>query len=89
MVRSTARDGMTTFSDIAGRLEMLRVECEKCGRKGQYRVMRPMKELGPEATVGSFVEMITNDCGRLLGDRRCTRSAFKLARGHCHRRRIS
>jgi hypothetical protein len=35
-----ARDGMTTFSDIAGKLEMLRVECEKCGRKGQYRVMR-------------------------------------------------
>jgi hypothetical protein len=34
-----ARDGMTTFSDIAGKLEMLRVECEKCGRKGQYRVM--------------------------------------------------
>ena len=46
-----ARDGMTTFSDIAGKLEMLRVECEKCGRKGQYRVMRLMKELGPEATL--------------------------------------
>ena len=45
-----ARDGMTTFSDIAGKLEMLRVECEKCGRKGQYRVMRLMKELGPEAS---------------------------------------
>jgi hypothetical protein len=38
---------MTTFSDIAGKLEMLRVECEKCGREGQYRVMRLMKELGP------------------------------------------
>ena len=59
-----ARDGMTTFSDIAGKLELLRVECEKCGRKGQYRVMRLMKELGPEATLWGFVETVTANCER-------------------------
>jgi hypothetical protein len=59
-----ARDGMTTFSDIAGKLEMLRVECEKCGRKGQYRVMRLMKELGPGATIWGFVETVTANCER-------------------------
>jgi len=31
-----ARDGMTTFSDIAGKLEMLRVGCEKRGLPGRY-----------------------------------------------------
>ena len=59
-----ARDGMTTFSDIAGKLEMLRVECEKCGRKEQYRVMRLMKEFGPEATLRDFVETVTASCER-------------------------
>jgi hypothetical protein len=63
-VDAMARDGMTTFSDIAGKLEMLRVECEKCGRKGQYRVMRLMKELGPEATLWGFIETVTTNCER-------------------------
>jgi hypothetical protein len=33
-IGTMSRDGMTTFSDIAGKLELLRVQCEKCGRKG-------------------------------------------------------
>jgi hypothetical protein len=33
-----ARDGTTIFSDIAGKLELLRVECEKCGRRRSRRI---------------------------------------------------
>jgi hypothetical protein len=32
------RDGSLTPADLIGKLEVLRVECEKCGRSGRYRV---------------------------------------------------
>ena len=30
------RDGAIIFSDLIGKLDMLRVTCEKCGRDGCY-----------------------------------------------------
>jgi hypothetical protein len=30
-----------TFGDIEGKLEVLRVECSKCPRKGRYSVAKP------------------------------------------------
>jgi hypothetical protein len=42
------RGGGATLNDVAGRLEILRVECPKCGRAGQYRVLRLMRECGPD-----------------------------------------
>jgi hypothetical protein len=30
------RDGAIMFADLTGKLKMLRVSCEKCGRDGQY-----------------------------------------------------
>jgi hypothetical protein len=34
------RDGAITFGDLVGKLEVLRVACDSCGRAGSYRVMR-------------------------------------------------
>jgi hypothetical protein len=34
------RDGAIMFGDLIGKLDMLRVACEKCGRKGRYAVAR-------------------------------------------------
>ena len=34
------RDGAITFRDIVGKLAVLRITCDKCGRSGQYRVDR-------------------------------------------------
>ena len=34
------RDGAITFRDIVGKLAVLRITCDKCGRSGQYRVER-------------------------------------------------
>jgi len=56
------KSGSITLSDIAGKLELLRVECEKCGRKGQYRVLRLLRELGPDMTIVAWREMISADC---------------------------
>ncbi len=30
--------GAIIFGDLIGKLEMLRVECPKCGRSGRYRL---------------------------------------------------
>jgi len=34
------RDGAIIFRDIVGKLAVLRITCDKCGRSGQYRVDR-------------------------------------------------
>ena len=44
------KSGSITLGDLAGRIELLRIECDKCGRKGQYRLMRLLRELGPDMT---------------------------------------
>ena len=43
------RDGAIAFRDIVGKLEILRVECDKCGRKGQYRVDHLIEQYGIDA----------------------------------------
>ena len=40
------RDGATIFSDLIGRLDMLRVSCEKCGRDGCYGLHRLIEKRG-------------------------------------------
>ena len=34
------------FGDIEGRLEMLRVECTRCQRKGRYSVLKLIQQYG-------------------------------------------
>jgi len=33
-------DGAIIFGDLSGKLDVLEVVCDKCGRKGRYAVMR-------------------------------------------------
>jgi hypothetical protein len=40
------RDGAIIFRDIVGKLDVLRVECDKCGRRGQYRIGRLLEQYG-------------------------------------------
>jgi hypothetical protein len=43
------REGAIIFRDLVGKLEVLRVECDKCGRKGQYRLDRLIEQYGIDA----------------------------------------
>ena len=43
------RDGAITFRDIVGKLHVLRITCDKCGRSGQYRVDRLILRYGIDA----------------------------------------
>ena len=38
MVAMPRRDGAIIFIDLIGKLDVLRVACEKCGRDGSYRL---------------------------------------------------
>jgi hypothetical protein len=34
------REGAIIFRDLVGKLEVLNVECDKCGRRGRYHLHR-------------------------------------------------
>jgi hypothetical protein len=40
------RDGAIIFSDLIGKLDVLRVACAKCTRSGRYQVQRLIEERG-------------------------------------------
>jgi hypothetical protein len=48
-MRFGVREGAVIFRDLVGKLEMLNVECEKCGRRGRYRLDRPIERYGIDA----------------------------------------
>jgi hypothetical protein len=56
------RDGAITFDDLHGKLSVLRVSCEKCGRAGRYRLDRLIESRGPDGKVVDLLAEITADC---------------------------
>jgi hypothetical protein len=58
------REGAITFRDIVGKLTVLWVECDKCGRFGQYQVDRLVARYGIDAKLVDWTDEITADCPR-------------------------
>jgi hypothetical protein len=58
------REGAITFRDIVGKLAILRIECDKCGRSGQYRVDRLIARYGVDGKLFEWSDAITADCPR-------------------------
>jgi hypothetical protein len=48
------RDGAIIFRDIVGKLDVLRVECDKCGRRGSYPLDRLIERYGIDAKLFDF-----------------------------------
>jgi hypothetical protein len=57
------RDGAIIFRDIVGKLDMLRVECDKCGRRG-YPLDRLIERYGIDAKLFDWSDEITADFPR-------------------------
>jgi hypothetical protein len=55
------REGAITFRDIVGKLTVLRITCDKCGRSGQYRVDRLILRYGIDAKLFDWSDEITAD----------------------------
>ena len=57
-----AADGAIILSDLVGKLDVLRVSCEKCGREGRYSLTYLLVERGRDAKVIDWLDEITADC---------------------------
>jgi hypothetical protein len=49
------RDGAIIFSDLIGKLDLIRVACDKCGRDGCYGLNRLIECRGRDASAGNQV----------------------------------
>ena len=52
------------FGDIEGKLEVLRVECTRCPRKGRYSVAKLIEKYGRKANMMKWREQLNGDCPR-------------------------
>ena len=71
------------FGDIEGKLDVLRVECTKCLRKGRYSVRKLIEKYGRKANMMKWKEQLNGDCPRRDGPPRslATRSTHSFR--HC------
>ena len=56
------RDGANTFGDLIGKLDTLRVSCEKCGRSGRYQLNRLVQDRGRHGKIVDWLDQVTADC---------------------------
>ena len=56
------RDGAIIFSDLIGKLDVLRVACDKCGRAGRYRLNHLIESRGRDAKLVDWLDEITAGC---------------------------
>ena len=61
-----ARDGATIFSDLIGKLDVLRVSCEKCGRDGCYGLHRLIEKRGRDAKLIDWLGELTAECPKKI-----------------------
>ena len=59
-----SRRAHLVFGDIEGKLDVLRVECTKCARKGRYSVRRLIEKYGRKANMMKWREQLNGDCPR-------------------------
>ena len=59
-VHRTGSDG--TLGYLVGKLDVLRVECARCNRAGQYNVAKLVAERGLDAELTDWLSECTHDC---------------------------
>jgi len=58
------RDDSLTPRDLAGKLDVLAVACDKCGRSGRYRVTTLAETIGWDGKLTDWLYNLTKDCPR-------------------------
>jgi hypothetical protein len=54
--------GYISLGEIAAKLPMLRIECDRCGRKGQYLTAKLVETYGADASIEPLQQYVTRDC---------------------------
>ncbi len=60
----TPRDSAIIFGDLIGKLDVLRIECQKCGRSGRYRLADLISRYGRDEKLFAFTGDVTANCTR-------------------------
>ena len=60
------REGAIIFSDLIGKLDVLRVNCEKCGRDGHYILARLIRKRGRDAKLIDWLDELTAECPKKI-----------------------
>jgi hypothetical protein len=61
-----ARDGAIIFSDLVGKLDVLQVAYEKCGRDGRYILARLIRNRGRDAKLIDWLDELTAECPKKI-----------------------
>jgi hypothetical protein len=59
------RDGAIVLGDLIGKLRILRLDCPKCGKWGQYLVDRLVIRYGSDTKLQDWMEGLLVDCPRM------------------------
>jgi hypothetical protein len=54
------------FDDLIGKLDMLRVACDKCGRDGCYGLGRLIEKRGRDAKLIDWLDELTAECPKKI-----------------------
>ena len=54
------------FDDLIGKLDVLRVSCEKCGRDGSYRLNGLIEKGGRDAKLIDWLDELTAECPKKI-----------------------
>jgi hypothetical protein len=81
MIVAMPRDGAIVFSDLIGKLDVLRVSCSACERDGCYGLNRLINERGRDAKLIDWLDELTAECPKKIarnmnGPVRCEVSAI-------------
>ena len=60
------RDGAIIFSDRIGKLDMLRVSCDKCEREGRYGLALLIENRGRDVKVVDWLDELTAECPKKI-----------------------
>ena len=52
------RDGAIVFGDLIGKLDMLRVSCDECGRDGSYGLAKLIDKRGRDGKIVDWLEQL-------------------------------
>ena len=64
-----AREVAIIFRDLVGKLEVLNVERNKCGRSGRYHLYRLAERYGIDTKLFDWSDEITVDCPRKIANK--------------------
>ena len=82
------RDDAIVFSDLIGKVDLLRVSCEKCGRDGCYGLGRLIEKRGRDAKMIDWLDEITADCPKKSANNMndCARRGVRICQRCCRSR---